>query len=352
MKPDEIFDSAVKNALDFLEHSINEIESDPKYSLIHFFSAVEIIFKARLMLEHWALVFENPKEANFTKFQEGDFTSVNVNEAIDRLKNVSKIQFSENEIKTYDKIRKHRNKLIHFYHPDILGEGRSEIIQKVVSEECRAWFFLYQLLTKKWKTEFLDYQELIEALNQEIKRNRQYLEVKYETIRPDIEKGITRGVVFSECSYCGFPAAREKQHYGILTEANCLICENAIEFIRVSCPNCEEDIIVLDMSEGECKCGKCGYPIDVNYLLDVFGVYRDPKDELIEPAHAYCSNCERGDIATVIPFGEKYLCLNCFAVFDSVSYCEWCNEKNAGLSDTSFMSGCVVCFGRGDWKND
>jgi hypothetical protein len=350
MNSKEIFDSTVKNSLDFLQHSINEIEAYPKYSLIHFFSAVEIIFKARLMVEHWSLVFENPAEANLTKFLAGDFRSVTILGAMDRLGNIAKIVFSDNESNVFKVIQDHRNKLIHFYHPEIVDGGNPEAIQKAISEECKGWFYLYPLLTRKWKVEFIDYQEQIEALHQQMKHNRQYLAVKYERLKPDIEKGIKRGINFSECYYCGFVAAKEKTLDDILTEAICLVCENEVKFIRLPCPNCGKSIIVFDMGEGECD--DCGYIIDIEYLIHKFGTNQDPKDEFYEPTHAYCSNCERVDISTVIPVGDNYLCLNCFAMFDVISDCEWCNERIAGHLEDSYLSGCPLCEGRSGWRDD
>jgi len=350
MNSKEIFDSVVKNSLDFLTHSFTELEASPKYSLIHFFSAVEIIFKARLMIEHWSLIYEKPAEANLTKFLAGDFRSVTILGAIERLSNVTNIFFSKNEVDTYKNIQNHRNMLIHFYHPEIIDGGNPAAIQKVIAEECKGWFYLYPLLTKKWRTEFLGYQEQIEALHQHMKHNRQFLAVKYESIKPDIEKGIKNGVSFSECTYCGFLAANENPLNDILIKAKCLVCENEVDFIRLSCPNCRKSILIMDMGEGECE--NCGHKIDIQFLLDKFGPHHDPKDELVDSSDIYCSNCERIDVASIIPIGDNFLCLNCFTKFQSIDTCEWCDEKIAGHLEDSYLSGCVLCDGRIGWRDD
>ena len=44
----ERFDDVVRNAFDFLGRSIDELEKHPKYSVIHFYSAIELFVKARL----------------------------------------------------------------------------------------------------------------------------------------------------------------------------------------------------------------------------------------------------------------------------------------------------------------
>ena len=56
MRKEEILERLVENGLDFLHKAIDELKDHPKFSLIHFYSAVEHFLKARLMEEHWTLV--------------------------------------------------------------------------------------------------------------------------------------------------------------------------------------------------------------------------------------------------------------------------------------------------------
>ena len=69
----ERFDDVVRNAFDFLGRSIDELEKHPKYSVIHFYSAIELFVKARLLKEHWALIVMKPDQADKAKFLRGDF---------------------------------------------------------------------------------------------------------------------------------------------------------------------------------------------------------------------------------------------------------------------------------------
>ena len=55
-QPNELFVSLVRNAIDFLKKSVDELEGSPKYSVIHFCSAIELFLKARLLVEHWTLI--------------------------------------------------------------------------------------------------------------------------------------------------------------------------------------------------------------------------------------------------------------------------------------------------------
>jgi hypothetical protein len=67
------FDLVVKNALDFFQKSLKEFDKKPKYSVIHFHAAVELIMKARLLWEHWTLIITRPETANLKSFRSGDF---------------------------------------------------------------------------------------------------------------------------------------------------------------------------------------------------------------------------------------------------------------------------------------
>ena len=56
MKTEEIFDSVVRNAIDFITTAIIELKEKPKYSVINFYTALELFFKARVLKEHWTLI--------------------------------------------------------------------------------------------------------------------------------------------------------------------------------------------------------------------------------------------------------------------------------------------------------
>jgi hypothetical protein len=64
--PELLRDRLVANAIDFLRRAINEFKKDPKYSIIHFSAAVELLLKARLMAEHWSLVVSDRNAADCT----------------------------------------------------------------------------------------------------------------------------------------------------------------------------------------------------------------------------------------------------------------------------------------------
>ena len=346
----EMIDSLVINAIDFLNKSINELQTSPKYSVINFYASIELFLKARLMAEHWSLVFEEPQKANLSKFRVGDFKSVGIDNAKYRLTNIVGVKVGDKAYKCFNDIREHRNRLIHFFHPEY-EKPENTTLHEVVAEQCKGWLYLYRLLTIEWKATFAEHLDAIEALDKLMHKHRQFLNAKYEELKPDIDKGRERGVEFIYCYSCGFEASRLKEIHNPLVETNCLICGNEEKQIRVSCPTCGEWIHVYDLGQG--TCGGCETEIGIDYLFDRLGVKQISKESLYEPVHAYCSNCEYYDQPSVVPIDDyMWLCLACLTLHDQVDQCEWCAELVTGDVADTYFSGCVMCDGRAGWTKD
>ena len=74
-------------------------------------SGIEFLFKARLVREHWSLVFDDPGVASMSKFHQGDFQSVGAKQAIQRLKSVGRIDL---DATSAQRVFDLRNRVIHF----------------------------------------------------------------------------------------------------------------------------------------------------------------------------------------------------------------------------------------------
>jgi len=120
MTPKDLLERLVENAMDFLSQSIEEFDESPKYAVIHFHAAVELFLKARLMAEHWSLVVSKRKDPDWDKFVSGDFLSVSLDEAADKLDKVIRSGLSKQELETLRRLTKHRNKMVHFFHGAVL----------------------------------------------------------------------------------------------------------------------------------------------------------------------------------------------------------------------------------------
>lgn len=344
IKSQEMFDSLVNNAIDFLEHSINDLEEKPKYSLINFCTAVELFLKARLMREHWDLIYEDPKKAHFTQFLQGNFKSVGMIDAIGRLKAVVDLEITEDERKCFDQIREHRNQLIHFFNKAYINKPDVKIVESVVAEECKGWFYLYQLLTKKWRNEFLTHISEIEKLNRLMLVRRKYLQAKFDALSSDIDKYKQQAIAFSICQACGYESGKEKEIIESLISTDCLVCEMQSRHIRIPCPDCKNSINIYNVEKINCE--HCQASIDIEYLLEKYAKSVYLGSGMFEENRAYCSHCEYTKQQSVVLFGINWLCLSCLEIHEEVGNCGYCDEFIAGDLENSFLSGCLMCDGQ------
>lgn len=63
--------------------------------MLHLQAAAEVLLKARLIHEHWSLVFQDPGNATRRKFESGDFNSVGLADTVKRLRDVLGIDVGE-----------------------------------------------------------------------------------------------------------------------------------------------------------------------------------------------------------------------------------------------------------------
>lgn len=108
------FKELAENGFDFFEKASEQLEKDPKYSVINFFTGIELLLKARLLWEHWTLVYTEPSTANIDGFSKGNFQSVSIDTAVQRLRNVVGAKISTRAVNAFNGIRQHRNQLMHF----------------------------------------------------------------------------------------------------------------------------------------------------------------------------------------------------------------------------------------------
>src|SRR5215510_4421744 len=337
-----LFESVVKNALDFLNRSVSDLPKRPKYSVINFCSPLELFLKARLMLEHWSLIVAKPETASLSNFQRGAFRSVSMQEAMDRLRNVSNEPISREEEACFALVREHRNKLVHFFHEQYAETPDEAPIEDVVAEQCKAWFYLHQLLTGRWSDYFRSHAVRITRLNTKMHANRIFLKAKYTAITPKIAAEVAGGAEYALCFSCGVMSLRIVGMPSPLYQATCQVCGVQRSVLRVACPECGEQIEIRDLTTAECP--NEDFTPTLEWLIEKYGPFADPSEE---SELAYCSYCGIGHSATVVPFGNsEYLCLTCLQRHDSVRQGDWCGELNAGRRELSYLGGCVVCDGK------
>ena len=147
----KMFANLVENSLSFLNKAIVEIKDEPVFSLIHFYTGLELLLKARLMNEHWSLIVSRKNIPDLQKFTSGDFQSINLDEILDSLDKTLGIKVAKPHADAFHSVRRHRNRIIHFFHDAQTQEIKKE---QIIQEQLVAWHFLQQIITAQWSQVF------------------------------------------------------------------------------------------------------------------------------------------------------------------------------------------------------
>src|SRR5258706_1709833 len=139
-----LFKSVIDNAFDFLNRSISELETQPKYSIINFWTSIELFFKGRLLEEHWSLVFETVSIADPEALKTGGFRSTKLDETLSRLKSITALRINKDAENTFTNLRNRRNQGVHFFHAVYVKETDEKLTERIVAEQCRGWFYLHR----------------------------------------------------------------------------------------------------------------------------------------------------------------------------------------------------------------
>jgi hypothetical protein len=336
---DELLDGLVENAVDFLKTSVDEFDERPKYSVVHFAAAIELFFKARLLMEHWTLVVDRRKEPDRKKFEEGDFQSVTPEQAITLLKKVVGTVFRPEALSAFKNIRQHRNQIIHFH----CALDDEPTRQKVVKEQCRALYHLRELLTKEWEDEFKECRNVVHQINYTMRRFQEYLAVVFEAVKGELEERKKAGVEFECCPAC-YMAAFGFESNKKLADGKCLVCSHATAVVSVECPECKKAVRFIGDSD-PIECPHCG-EVELD-RQDIYAAFdeSDPHD----PARIHCNYCSGQE--TVLQIDDEYLCVECFETSKQLGQCDWCSDIIMAFdASMSNWKGCINCDGQ--WDKD
>ncbi|ARE79450.1 MULTISPECIES: hypothetical protein [Streptomyces] len=110
----------VQNGVDYLDSVADQLRSGQpsprnlKYAVLHLQAAAEVLLKARLVQEHWSLVFKDPGTAKRERFEAGDFDSCTTTGAIGRLRDIAGVAVGDKPAKSLAILAKWRNRLQHY----------------------------------------------------------------------------------------------------------------------------------------------------------------------------------------------------------------------------------------------
>jgi len=333
--PDTV--ALLRNGMNFLNRAREELEEGQvMFSIVSFWTAVEILLKVPLVHEHWTLVCSG-KKLERQKYLEGDFQSVSYDDACARLADVLEKPLSKSTIAIFDKVRRHRNRMVHFYHKAASDDDQRQI----QSEQADAWFALNRLLRDDWAPMFGGWMKYRFARNETdlLRSNSFYAGVRfmYPPVQAALEKFRQDSVTISECEICKqqslvhtAPVAR--MHF---VRYVCMVCSTEEPIAEICCPRCN----ALHQMEA--------YGPD--FVCKICGLTNNRYDALHSPSGTGsrysgtlgCHSCLSCD--SVCEYGDKFLCTECLSVYDELETCGRCNTISSGVWNNSEKNGCDFC---------
>jgi len=274
--PDEFRLTLLENGLDFITSGLRQLADDEsptamKYAVLHIAGGIELVFKERLRLCDWRLLFTNPEKADERKFQSGDFFSCGWDSCLERLKENEAIEIDGPATRWLNALFQRRNRLQHFQ----LADSREALKSLVI----RAMNVVLDFLGNHFELEELEPQE--DALLEEIRGRIRQLEAFREHRRRQLEARPADNEMRIECPVCGesfllpdwtvrcefcfFAATCEEAatRYADdvlgLTAHYC--AKEGMDYPVHECRYCENQAMVID-EEGTTICFSCGAESD------------------------------------------------------------------------------------------
>lgn len=267
----------IDNALDYLLSAAEQAKSESirswKYSLLHLTAAIELLMKARLEKEHWALLFAAPDQASQSALHSGDFKSVDFQTACSRLQNIVDIDMATEDLRQLDELRKLRNRAQHFAIDVDVGQVRSLL--------ARGISFFLDFLRANLPQEMSGRDELLEEVHEHLRRFEEFVDTRLDAVRLE------------------------------LSEAAALF----------ECPRCWQQTMVI--GRGDPYCPFCAFTASAGELTKYIG--EGPVDD-------ECMNCGQRTLAFVLyhnEFGVDY-CTNCGT---KQTMCLRCRHRYVGEAD-------------------
>lgn len=346
---DIIFGQMADSAFDFLDQAAADLEKKPKYAVIHFATAIELILKARLLREHWALVVTSSGDADRQAFQRGSAKTVTVDQAIKRLEQIADQHLPSGASEAFKIISAHRNRMIHFFHEATSREAEETARAKVTAELLLGWYYLLRMF-RTWEAYFVEYQPRIQRVEWGMRRLREYLHVVFDKLQPQLAELVAEGVSFHDCASCGFPSARVASIDDVIDILSCGVCSFTDTLVTMPCPqeDCQGTLRLTGYNNADEACDTCNQQIECAHLVDFLDTEHAEHFDFIVKNCGLCTSP-----GSVVLHNQLYICTNCLAHDKEIPTCDWCSEMQLGYDlDFSYYKGCEFCDGSGGWEAD
>lgn len=350
------FNALLSNAIDFVDSAIEQIDKRPKNSIVEMYTAVELFLKARLMKEHWSLIVTH-HSLDVKKFKKGDFSSITFMECCSRLQDVAQAPVPQTARENFDRLRMHRNRIVHFAHTGLAAEGA--IRGQIFAELWASWRELFKLLTIDWKEHFTGASHLLHDLQRRILGKSGYLQASFDHLKGEIEKRKASGTDFTVCGACKFESAFFSKAHSWGLDFTCMVCEcdttrTVPTNATILCPTCTQDFQFINSIEStvhsisfqKVECPQCQTELNSESVLaqckEKFGDGDDWCDSGRGPYIAYCHKCQIDEPSAFFIDGH-WTCVSCFERGYGAMHCEQCGTLATGDKQMMQYIGCHLC---------
>lgn len=271
----------LENGLDFIHSGLEKLSEEPpskraiKYAVLHLSAGIELVLKEALRSEHWALVFEEPNQANRADYESGEFVSVSLKSALERLAGICSHEFSDKDQRILHNLRRRRNRLEHF--------GAADSFEATVASSVEALEVILTFIVDQIDESSIEPEEasLLDAIRTKVGELESFVTKRLKSIEAGL-KGERRTVATCpicgqgalalddnvECHFCGYKAdaddAAEEYATRILGESRYRVSKDGGEWPVEMCPECDRDALVDTGNVGDATpaiqyiCFACG----------------------------------------------------------------------------------------------
>ncbi|NMC58933.1 MAG: hypothetical protein GYA51_06070 [Candidatus Methanofastidiosa archaeon] len=296
----EIKFDLIDNGIDFIINAIRLISSkkessDYKYAVLSLYSGVEILLKIPLQNIHWSLVVKDINKTDYSNYKIGDFQSVNLDECIQRLKNVCDIQIDKESCKAINVLREKRNRIEHF---GILDTEDAIIASIIPILDFVLNFLSKDVIGKELSKSSID---KINDIRREAGEFKEYVDQKISVIKLPKDTSIIKCPIClqdtlviddgGKCLFCNYHASAEEIAELYISDVigfgwhDYKSGENPPLYI---CPSCGlECFFPMNDEKFEYVCSSCGE----KYIIEDIEFCCDCGEPFIKDGSPYCPDC-------------------------------------------------------------
>ncbi|EME01851.1 hypothetical protein B381_01584 [Stutzerimonas stutzeri NF13] len=343
---EELFDALVRNALGFVNTSIDHLQQKPKNAIVDLYTAIELFLKARLMKEHWTLMLAKPETGDLQNLAVGDFLSVYLDDALKRIQSILGEKIDQDASDNFKALGEHRNQIVHFAHSGMDNPSKTQA--GVIVETWASWHYLHALLTGPWEAVFQPYSMELQVLNQRMMRQGDFIKARFEILKPQIEIQEKKGNKIVPCGHCHMSAAIVGETHPWGTDYTCMVCgvdDTAVEECKAElhCPGCNAPFKFFE--KGLHACPACGHQITTDILIDLCTKQFPEGDDWCEEGHVHIASCHKCQHPqpSVFFIEGMWSCVSCFDRGWGAVACERCGEFVTGDMERIKYFACHKC---------